>query len=149
MTTPFKSKMSLDQLKEAVDKGMNGQQIMDKFEVTNHTLKDKSFDLAKRENNISYCLDIPATVPSYEVQVTDKGRLNLPKALLEYENVKAETKFIKPVVVNDKLTAVATITDKSHPKKILVSVAVTNAKNELVFEGAFVCFVLEKHILAE
>ena len=43
---------------------------MDKFEVTNHTLKDKSFDLAKRENNILYCLDIPATVPSYEVQVT-------------------------------------------------------------------------------
>jgi hypothetical protein len=72
---------------------------MDKFEVTNHTLKDKSFDLAKRENNILYCLDIPATVPSYEVQVTDKGRLNLPKALLEYENVKPETKFI---VVFDK-----------------------------------------------
>jgi len=61
---------------------------------------------------------------------------------------KAETKFMKPVVVNDKLTAVATITDKSHPKKIMVTVAVTNAKNELVFEGAFVCFVLEKHILA-
>jgi len=62
---------------------------------------------------------------------------------------KAETKFMKPVVVNDKLTAVATITDKSHPKKILVAVTVTNTKSELVFEGTFVCFVLEKHILAE
>jgi len=61
---------------------------------------------------------------------------------------KAETKFMKPVVVNDKLTAVATITDKSHPKKILVTVAVSNAKSEVVFEGTFVCFVLEKHILA-
>jgi len=61
---------------------------------------------------------------------------------------KAETKFMKPVVVNDKLTAVATITDKSHPKKILVAVAVTNTANEVVFEGVFVCFVLEKHILA-
>ena len=97
--TPFKQKLSLDELKKSIDSGMTAQKIMDKFEVKNYTLKDKSFDLAKRENNISYCLDIPATVPSYEVQVTDKGRLNLPKALLEYENVKPETKF---VVVFDK-----------------------------------------------
>ena len=32
-------------------------------------------------------------------------------------------------------------------KKISVLVVVTNQKNELVFEGEFVCFVLEKHIL--
>lgn len=60
---------------------------------------------------------------------------------------KAETKFMKPVVVDDKLTAIATITDKSHPKKIVVSATVTNQTNALVFEGNFVCFVLEKHIL--
>jgi len=61
---------------------------------------------------------------------------------------KAETKFMKPVVVNDELTAIATIKDQSHPKKILVSVSVTNNTNTVVFEGEFVCFVLEKHILA-
>jgi acyl-coenzyme A thioesterase PaaI-like protein len=60
---------------------------------------------------------------------------------------RAAIKFMKPVVVNDELTAIATITDKSHSKKILVSVVVTNNKNEIVFEGDFVCFVLEKHIL--
>ena len=60
---------------------------------------------------------------------------------------KAEVKFIKPVILNDKLTAVATISDNSNGKKITVSVTVTNAKEQLVFEGSFVCFVLEKHIL--
>lgn len=60
---------------------------------------------------------------------------------------KADIKFMKPVVVNDKLTAIAEITDKTHPKKIIVSVTVTNQTDALVFEGSFVCFVLEKHIL--
>lgn len=59
---------------------------------------------------------------------------------------KATTKFIKPVVLNDELTAVAK-TIKTSGKKISVSVVVTNQKNEFVFEGEFVCFVLEKHIL--
>lgn len=60
---------------------------------------------------------------------------------------KAEVKFIKPVVLNDKLTAIATIADDSNGKKITVSVNVFTAEEQIVFEGTFVCFVLEKHIL--
>jgi len=59
---------------------------------------------------------------------------------------KATTKFLKPVILNDVVTAVATIIETSG-KKISVLVVVTNQKNELVFEGEFICFVLEKHIL--
>jgi len=99
MTTPFKQKMSLDDLQKEIDSGKDGKAIIEKFGITNWTLKDKSFDLAKRENKLSYCIDIPQATPSYEVQVTKTGRLSLPKSLLEYENVKPETKF---VVVFDK-----------------------------------------------
>jgi len=60
---------------------------------------------------------------------------------------KAESKFLKPVVLNDVLTAIAIITDNSHPKKTMVSVDVKNQHNDIVFEGEFVCFVLENHIL--
>ena len=60
---------------------------------------------------------------------------------------KAEVKFVKPVIDSDELTAIATITDKTNGKKIMVSVNVFNTKKEMVFEGVFVCFVLEKHIL--
>ncbi|WP_372752651.1 hotdog domain-containing protein [Mariniflexile sp.] len=60
---------------------------------------------------------------------------------------KATTKFIKPVVLHDEVTASATITDNSNGKKVIVSVDVKNQNNDLVFEGEFVCFILEKHIL--
>lgn len=60
---------------------------------------------------------------------------------------KAEVKFIKPAVINDELKAIATVDNDSTGKKIPVSVQVFNAKEQLVFEGSFVCFVLEKHIL--
>jgi len=60
---------------------------------------------------------------------------------------KATTKFLKPVVLNDEVTAIATVTGNSNEKKATVSVVVKNKKNELVFEGEFVCFVLEKHVL--
>ena len=60
---------------------------------------------------------------------------------------KATTKFLKPVVLNDEVTAVATISENVNEKKVIVSVVVRNQKNEFVFEGEFVCFVLEKHIL--
>ncbi|MFD1293312.1 hotdog domain-containing protein [Lutibacter holmesii] len=60
---------------------------------------------------------------------------------------KAEVKFIKPVIETDELTAIANVTDNSNGKKVMVSVNVFNAKKEVVFEGVFVCFVLEKHIL--
>ncbi len=62
---------------------------------------------------------------------------------------KATTKFLKPVVLNDEVTAVATINENSNEKKVIVSVAVKNQKHELVFEGEFVCFILEKHILED
>jgi len=60
---------------------------------------------------------------------------------------KAAVKFIKPVTVNDVLTANAEIQHKNDGKKIIVDVVVSNDKKEIVFEGEFVCFVLEKHIL--
>lgn len=59
---------------------------------------------------------------------------------------KAEVKYLKPVVLGDEVIANAKVIDKNG-KKSLVSVFVTNEKNENVFEGEFVCFVLEKHIL--
>ncbi|CAH8283766.1 acyl-coenzyme A thioesterase PaaI-like protein [Mariniflexile fucanivorans] len=62
---------------------------------------------------------------------------------------KATTKFLKPVVLNDEVTAVATLSDNSNGKKVIVTVDVKNQKNELVFEGEFVCFILEKHILED
>jgi uncharacterized protein (TIGR00369 family) len=61
---------------------------------------------------------------------------------------KAEVKFIKPVILNEEVTANAKITDNVG-KKIVVNVIVSNQKNELVFEGDFTCFVLDKHILSK
>ncbi|SNR31901.1 hotdog domain-containing protein [Lutibacter flavus] len=60
---------------------------------------------------------------------------------------KAEVKYLKPVVLDDVLTAEATITNKTNGKKIEVTVIVSNSENNVVFEGNFICFVLEKHIL--
>lgn len=62
---------------------------------------------------------------------------------------KATTKFLKPVVLNDEVTAVATISDSLNKKKVIAYVVVKNQKDDLVFEGEFVCFVLEKHILED
>ena len=61
---------------------------------------------------------------------------------------KAEVKFIKPVILNEEVIANAKITD-NNGIKIIVNVVVSNQKNELVFEGNFVCFVLDKHILSK
>ena len=61
---------------------------------------------------------------------------------------KAEVKFMKPVVLNDEVLAKATISDDANGKKVFVDVVGHNQQNELVFEGTFVCFVLEKHILS-
>ena len=46
---------------------------------------------------------------------------------------KATTKFLKPVVLNDEVTAVATISENVNEKKVIVSVVVRNQKNEFVF----------------
>jgi acyl-coenzyme A thioesterase PaaI-like protein len=59
---------------------------------------------------------------------------------------KAEVKFLKPSVLNDELTAKALITE-NNGKKITVLVEVFNQHEITVFEGAFVCFILEEHIL--
>ena len=60
---------------------------------------------------------------------------------------KAEVKFLKPVQIDAELTAKATIKNKPEGKKTSVSVIVENEKEEIVFEGEFICFVLEKHVL--
>ncbi len=60
---------------------------------------------------------------------------------------KATSKFLKPVVLNDEVIATASISEDTNEKKVNVAVSVKNQKKELVFEGEFVCFVLEKHIL--
>jgi uncharacterized protein (TIGR00369 family) len=60
---------------------------------------------------------------------------------------KAEVKFLKPVQIDAELTAKATINKKPEGKKTSVSVVVENEKEEIVFEGEFICFVLDKHVL--
>ena len=60
---------------------------------------------------------------------------------------KAEVKFIKPTVVGDMLTAEAIVLEKFNPVKSAVSVTVKNQNNVVVFEGVFICFALENHVL--
>lgn len=60
---------------------------------------------------------------------------------------KAAIKFIKPTVKGDLLTAEANVVDKIDNTKSIVSVTVRNQHQTLVFEGEFVCFSLDKHIL--
>lgn len=59
---------------------------------------------------------------------------------------KATVKFIKPTVKGDVLTAEANVIEIDNSKSI-VSVTVLNQDKTLVFEGEFVCFSLDKHIL--
>jgi acyl-coenzyme A thioesterase PaaI-like protein len=58
----------------------------------------------------------------------------------------AESRFLKPVQVGQKLVAEARV-DEVRGKKHVVSVRVT-LEGESVFTGVFSCFVLEKHVLA-
>lgn len=57
----------------------------------------------------------------------------------------AEVRFLKPVQVGETVRAEAQ-TDNDSGKKKSVHVRVTRAE-EVVFEGEFICFVLEKHVL--
>ena len=57
----------------------------------------------------------------------------------------AEVKFLKPIEVGQRLVAEARVANESG-KKRLVNVVVRKDDKE-VFEGAFSCFVLEKHVL--
>jgi acyl-coenzyme A thioesterase PaaI-like protein len=59
----------------------------------------------------------------------------------------AETKFLKPVKVGDRLAAEAQIQERQD-KKIFVAVTVSRGE-EAVFQGLFTCFVLPRHVLAE
>ena len=59
---------------------------------------------------------------------------------------KATVKFIKTTVKGDVLTAEANVIEIDNSKSI-VSVTVLNQDKTLVFEGEFVCFSLDKHIL--
>ena len=57
----------------------------------------------------------------------------------------SEVRFLKPVVVGERLVAEAAVEEKSG-KKIRVRVTVRRGGDE-VFIGAFVCFVPERHVL--
>lgn len=58
----------------------------------------------------------------------------------------AETKFLKPVKVGEKIVAEA-VADTTEGKKRMVAVQVKR-DSQLVFEGTFACFVLDRHVLA-
>ncbi len=68
--------------------------------------------------------------------------VNDPFVVLVTSNVK----FIKPVVVGDKLTAKSKVTEVKGSKKT-VFCEVFNQHTEKVFEGEFLCVSLEKHVL--
>jgi acyl-coenzyme A thioesterase PaaI-like protein len=59
----------------------------------------------------------------------------------------ASVRFSKPVKVGDQLTAKAEINSGKDPK-IPVKVNVWRA-NEIVFQGEFICFILERHVLGD
>jgi len=57
----------------------------------------------------------------------------------------SDTKFLKPVKVDETVTATAVVREDSGKKRV---VDVTVSRNGTdVFTGVFVCFVLEKHVL--
>ncbi len=57
----------------------------------------------------------------------------------------AEVRFIKPVRTGDRIEANAKV-EKGSGKKRNVRVTVKRGK-ETVFEGTFICFTLDKHVL--
>lgn len=57
----------------------------------------------------------------------------------------ASVKFLKPVAVADVVLATATVHEEKGKKRV-VGVQVLR-KDEPVFEGEFVCFVLDRHVL--
>jgi uncharacterized protein (TIGR00369 family) len=67
--------------------------------------------------------------------------VNHPNVVLGAANVK----FLKPVVVADVVQARATVREEKGKKRV-VAVQVLR-KNEPVFEGEFICFVLDRHVL--
>ncbi|QTA79352.1 Thioesterase superfamily domain-containing protein [Desulfonema limicola] len=68
--------------------------------------------------------------------------VNDPNVVLGASNVK----FLKPVKVNDIVTAQARVSFQKG-KKYQVDVII-KCKDTQVFEGEFTCFVLDKHVLS-
>jgi len=67
--------------------------------------------------------------------------VNHPNVVLGAANVK----FLKPVAVADVVQATATVREEKGKKRV-VAVQVLR-KDEPVFEGEFICFVLDRHVL--
>ena len=59
----------------------------------------------------------------------------------------ADMKFLKPVRVGDKLHAAAEVKEEKGKKRV-VDVTVTRDGEEVV-TGTCVCFILDKHVLAQ
>ncbi len=57
----------------------------------------------------------------------------------------ASVKFLKPVVVADVVRATARVSEEKGKKRV-VAVQVLR-QDEPVFEGEFICFVLDRHVL--
>ena len=57
----------------------------------------------------------------------------------------AEIKFLKPVRVNQIVTAEGTVMRREGKKQVVSVVA--RCDDREVFEGEFTCFVLDKHVL--
>lgn len=57
----------------------------------------------------------------------------------------AEIKFLKPVRVNQVVTAEGTVKHREGKKQVVSVVA--KCDDRVVFEGEFICFVLDKHVL--
>ncbi len=57
----------------------------------------------------------------------------------------ADVKFLKPVAVGETVTAEARVGEVRGKKHTVAVTAVRGG--ETVFEGTFVCFTLEKHVL--
>ena len=57
----------------------------------------------------------------------------------------ADVKFLKPVKVNETVIAEAKVTEQAGRKQV-VSVSVKRG-DDIVFDGLFTCFVLDRHVL--
>ena len=57
----------------------------------------------------------------------------------------ASVKFLKPVRTNETVMAEARVNIKEGRKQTVI--AMVKRKDEVVFQGEFVCFVLDKHVL--
>lgn len=60
--------------------------------------------------------------------------------------LSSQVKFLKPVKAGEELTALAVVAEKEGRKR-KVKVEVANQSKERVFEGEFLCLILNKHVL--